>query len=212
MRFIILLCILLAITISGFVGFGSHLAKNQVVSVDAVYDRPVHMVWQLMTDYAAMPSWSKTIEKAEKLPDTKGKPTWHLVYKDGHFADIFIDEVVENQQFKTTLVDSDLPYSGSVLTEMTQINETKTEVKITADLTIKGVFKRLFMHYFQKNDEHVNLIVQETGEELAKRPIVMPAVTKTVPVLVTTPPATDIAPVPVPTTPQSQSDNPAKPQ
>ena len=175
MRFIIMLIILLAIAIPSFIGFGSNLSKTYTVSADAVYERPVDMVWQVMTDYATMPTWSKHIKKTQKLANIAGKPVWHIEFDDGHYMDLRVENALQHQHHRTSIVKSDLPYIGTLLTEFTQINDTKTAVKITEEVGMKGIFSRLFMHYFQDQDDLIRNILQDTGEELARRPMPKPA-------------------------------------
>jgi uncharacterized protein YndB with AHSA1/START domain len=187
MRFIIALIIVLAIAIPSFIGFGANLSKSYTVSADAVYDRPVEMVWQVMTDYAAMPHWSKHIKKTEKLADIDGKPVWHIEFDDGHYMNLHIQETIQHQHHKTAIIKSDLPYMGTLLTEITQINDTKTAVKITEEVGMKGILSRLFMHYFQDQDDLIRGILQDTGEELARRPQTKPAATISSPNITTAP-------------------------
>jgi uncharacterized protein YndB with AHSA1/START domain len=176
MRYIIPLFLILAVALSGFLGFGSHLSKNYVVTEDAVYERPVEMVWQVMTDYASMPSWSKQIKSTKKLSNSAGKTVWNVEFVDGHYMHLRIDESVPLHLYKASIVESDLPYVGVLTMEMTQINEKKTAVKMTEEGGMRGVFSRLFMHYAQEQGDVIRATLKETGEELARRPLPKAAV------------------------------------
>lgn len=185
---ITIVSVVLIFAIVGFLGFTANLSKNHHVEAEAVYDRPADMVWQVMTDYASMPTWSPTISKAESLGVKDGKPAWHLEMKDGHFIDVSIDESAPHKLFRTTVLDTDTPYSGSWTLSLSAAGN-KTAVKLTQEGTIKSPFWRFVTHYITGEDTAIKQTLAQTGEELAKRPLPA-APAATAPTNPTTAPAT----------------------
>ena len=171
-----ILGVFLTIAAIGFIGFTANLSKNHHVETDAVFERPVAMVWDVMTNYTTMPSWSPTIAKAESLGIKDGKPAWHLELKDGHFMDVSIEESIPNKHFKSTIIDTNTPYAGSWIIDFEAIDANKTAVKLAEDGKIKSPFWRFVVHYFIGQDAIIKQTLVQTGEELAKRPIPAPQV------------------------------------
>ncbi len=179
--------VFLAIAAVGFIGFSANLSKNHHVEAEAVYDRPVTMVWQVLTDYATMPTWSATVAKTASLGIKDGKPAWHIELKDGHFMDISIDESIPNKHFKTTILDTDTPYEGSWIIDLEALSENKTVAKLSEDGKIKSPIWRFIMHYFIGQDTLIKTTLAQAGEELARRPL--PTLQPTQPNALSTTPA-----------------------
>jgi uncharacterized protein YndB with AHSA1/START domain len=180
---IIILSVFLAIATVGFIGFSANLSKNYHVEAEAVYDRPSAMVWDVMTNYETMPTWSPTIAKTESLGMKDGKPAWHLELKDGHFMDVRVEESIKEKLFKSTIIDTNTPYEGTWIIAIEAISDKKTAVKLTEEGKIKSPFWRFIIHYFVGQDAMIKQTLTSTGEELAKRPVVavQPAASITAP-------------------------------
>ena len=91
---------------------GSLLPKNHVASRTARLQQPPEAVWQVITDFAAQPSWQSDLRGVERLPDQNGHPVWKEIRKGGPL-------ILENVEFTPPrrmvrrIADPSLPFGGN---------------------------------------------------------------------------------------------------
>lgn len=62
---------------------GLLLGAEQVVSGEAMLDRPPETIWRVLTDFDGMPLWRSDLTALERLPDLGGRPAWREIGRKG---------------------------------------------------------------------------------------------------------------------------------
>jgi uncharacterized protein YndB with AHSA1/START domain len=96
----------------GMYGFGHNLPESHEVTLSAKYNQPIELVWEAITDYERLPSWSPRIVKTEAREEQEGLPVWRLHYADGHYMDVQIMQEEKPELYVSRVVETDLPFVG----------------------------------------------------------------------------------------------------
>jgi uncharacterized protein YndB with AHSA1/START domain len=71
----------LGLALLGVIGlcFGA----EQLLSDQALLDRPPETIWRVLTDFDGMPLWRSDLLALERLPDLSGRPAWREIGRNG---------------------------------------------------------------------------------------------------------------------------------
>ena len=155
--------VVLAIVIGWFLPVG-HTASRT-----ARFQQPPEVVWQAITDYAAIPSWWDWSQKAERLPDREGREVWRETNK---FGDAVTMETIESdppRKLVREIVGEDLPFGGTWTWEIKPVEDGCT-VTITEDGEIYNPFfrfmARFVLGYRGTMDTYLTALGKKFGEEV----------------------------------------------
>lgn len=152
MRYLIGFVLILILLVVGLYGYGSNLPRETTTTVSATYNQPIEAVWNRITDYAAIPAWSKDMEKVERLDDLEGFPVWRFHPKKGDTMDIQILRSEKPSLHIAKVVDSDaLPFGGTWIFQLKSSSENVTEVSLTEDGFIKSAIPRAICELLGKD-------------------------------------------------------------
>src|SRR5262245_4143776 len=62
---------------------GLLLPKGHIATRTARFERPLHDVWQAITDHENEPSWRTDLKSKKRVADMNGHPVWLEVHKRG---------------------------------------------------------------------------------------------------------------------------------
>ena len=128
------------------VAIGWFLPVKHTASRTVRYQQTPQAVWQVITDYAAIPSWWDWSQKAERLPDREGQEAWKEINK---FGDTVTMETIESdppRKLVRKIVDEDLPFGGTWTWEI-QLVDGGCTVTITEDGEIYNPFFRFMARF-----------------------------------------------------------------
>jgi len=75
--------VLLLTVLAAAAVLGLALGSEQVVTDQAMLDRPPETVWRVLLDLDGMPLWRSDLRSLERLPDQNGRPTWREIAAGG---------------------------------------------------------------------------------------------------------------------------------
>jgi hypothetical protein len=91
---------------------GAFLPRRHVVARALKTARPPGAVWQVITDYAAVPTWHQDVTAVERLPDRDGHPLWRETYRGNYPILLETTEAVEPRRLVRRIADENGPFSG----------------------------------------------------------------------------------------------------
>jgi uncharacterized protein YndB with AHSA1/START domain len=91
---------------------GSFLPRRHVVARTLKTARSPEEVWQVITDYEAVPTWHKDVKAVARLPDRNGHPVWRETYKGNYPIQLEITEAVAPRRLVRAIADEKGPFSG----------------------------------------------------------------------------------------------------
>jgi uncharacterized protein YndB with AHSA1/START domain len=120
---------------------GSMLPRGHVVSRTLLLKQTPEAVWQVITDYEAIPSWHADIKSVVRMPDRNGRGVVKESF--GGMEVTLEDEVVEPpRRLVRRIVDDSLPFGGRWTHEITPTAE-GCALKITEDGFVNNPLFRL---------------------------------------------------------------------
>jgi hypothetical protein len=122
--------------------------------------------WDVVSDFAAWPSWAPDVRAMDRLPDRDGRAAWRMSSRQGAIA----TEVLvwtPPERIVTRICDDSLPFGGSWSWEIEATPE-GSRVAITEDGEIKNlVFRamaRFLFGYHATQDKFLRALAARLGE------------------------------------------------
>lgn len=163
MRYLIGFVLLVILIVVGLYGYGSNLPYETTTDVTATYQQPIEKVWARITDYSAIPTWSKDMEKVERVEDLEGFPVWRFHPKKGDAMDIQVLRSEKPTLHIGKVVDNEsLPFGGTWIFQIKAVSKNQTEVTLTEDGYIKSTIGRAICQLLGK-DRMVKSHLEEIG-------------------------------------------------
>lgn len=131
--------------------FGRLQPERHTATITFALPKPPAVVWEALTDYAAMPQWWPAVKKVRFETPANGRIiTWNT---DNHGKEIGFRTLEENPPVRLVreIVGEDLPFGGTwtyVLAE----EKGNTRLTLTEDGFIKSPFFRAIARLFLKSD------------------------------------------------------------
>ena len=151
------------------VAIGWFLPERHIASRTVRYQQTPEAVWQVITDYAAIPSWWDWSQKVERLPDREGHEVWRETNK---FGDTVTMETIESDppsKLVRKIVGEDLPFGGTWIWVVQPVGGGCT-VTITEHGEIYNPFfrfmARFVLGYRGTMDTYLTALGQKFGDEV----------------------------------------------
>jgi hypothetical protein len=90
---------------------GSQLPVEHHASMSAEYEHPPEVVWAVISDFTASPTWRSAVDTVNRLPDRNGRPSWRETGSYGSMA-LELEEHLPPLRMVTRITDPDLPFGG----------------------------------------------------------------------------------------------------
>jgi uncharacterized protein YndB with AHSA1/START domain len=121
---------------------GAFLPRRHVVSRALLVGRPPAAVWEVLTDYAAVPSWHKDVVAVERLADRDGRPVWRETYKGNYPILVETAEAVPPCRLVRAIADEKGPFRGSWEFDLEPLDDGGCRVTLTERGEIANPFFR----------------------------------------------------------------------
>ncbi len=103
-------------TLAGIIGLimvlGLFLPRTHQVSRSLALKQPPEALWQVITDYSAVPSWHRGVLKVERMADRNGHEVWRETYKGGYPIQLETLEAVPPRRLVRSIADEKGPFRG----------------------------------------------------------------------------------------------------
>ncbi|GJQ29857.1 MAG: hypothetical protein HBSAPP03_17410 [Phycisphaerae bacterium] len=144
---------------------GSLMPREHTATRALRLNQPPEAVWDVVTDFPAIPSWRPSIARCEALPDQGGKPVWNHVSNGagGDAIPLRVDELSPPARMVTTIADDALPFGGTWMWELFPA-EGGCIVRITED----GFVKPAAFRYISRIMGH-DATIREYLTDLARK-------------------------------------------
>lgn len=168
MRYLVIFVLVLILVVVGLYGYGSNLPEETTTKVSATYRQPIEKVWERISDYSAIPSWSEDMEKVERVEDLEGFPVWRFTPKKGDPMDI---QVVRSEKpglhIGKIVNNESLPFGGTWIFQLKSLSENETQVTLTEDGYVKSIIGRAICHLIGK-DRMLKSHLADIGKSFSK--------------------------------------------
>lgn len=102
-----LVALILLVTVIGFL-----LPKGHVASARARYAQKPQAIWDIITNFEALPSWRSDVTSVERAPDSAGHPVWVEIGKNGRIP-LAVEVLEPPRRMVTRIADDSLPFGGT---------------------------------------------------------------------------------------------------
>src|SRR5262249_46005839 len=113
LRTILLLTPLAAVVLGlAVAGVGMLLPRAYVAAESALYRQPPEVVWAVLSDFAALPTWDPLGQASERQPDRDGHPVWREHTGDGTVT-YEVVQAVPPRRLVLRVLANDAPFRGT---------------------------------------------------------------------------------------------------
>jgi uncharacterized protein YndB with AHSA1/START domain len=141
-----LLGLLIAIVALGAIVFvvGLMIPAEDETVVSITLAAPPHVVWQVLTDYAALGSWQPQYARTELTTSRSGSQParWRAVFKDGYVVNFEETEYDAPRRLVNKIADKNLPFGGSWTMVLTPVQE-GTHLTLISKAELPNPFLRI---------------------------------------------------------------------
>jgi uncharacterized protein YndB with AHSA1/START domain len=126
---------------------GCFLPSTHIVARTLPTKQTPEVLWQALTDYAAVPSWHPEVQRVERLPDRNGREVWRETYKGNYPLQLETVEAEAPRRLVRAIADEQGPFQGRWEFEISP-QETGSRLRITEVGVIRNPFFRLMAWLF----------------------------------------------------------------
>lgn len=91
---------------------GSFFPRSRVAARTLKSGCPPELLWQIITDFAAVPKWHAQVRRVERLCDRDGHEVWREIHKGGAPLQLESVECVPYRRLVRRIVDEKKVFSG----------------------------------------------------------------------------------------------------
>ena len=146
---------------------GAFLPRSHQVTRSLVLKQSPEAVWQVLTDYANVPTWHQHVHKVERLPDRDGHDFWQETYPGDYILFAETIESLPSTRLVRTFVDDKGPFRGRWEFALAA-NETGCRLSITEVGDIANPFFRLMFRMNMKPEFYVELYLQALAKKFGE--------------------------------------------
>jgi uncharacterized protein YndB with AHSA1/START domain len=143
---------------------GLLLPKGHTASRTATFARPPEVVWDVIADFRAAPTWRKELARVEVLADANGQPVWKEVPKRGTPLTLQRIECDPPRRLVGKIADPKLPFGGCWVYELKPVPSGCT-LTITENGEIYNPVFRFVSQFFNLAAT-IELYLKQLGEHL----------------------------------------------
>lgn len=167
MRFFIKFTAIILVVAALVYTAGTLIPEEHTASRTILLSQKPHEVFQVIADYATMPSWNSNTVAVKQLDDSaEGNDVWRFEDKRGHY--MVLEEVEKHAPTKlvSRIVKTDYPFGGEWVFELRK-NEKGTLLTITENGTIANPLLRVFCRYLSGYDKGIKMFEEALQKKLS---------------------------------------------
>jgi len=150
---------------------GSLMPRAHVVSRSLHTHQSREAVWQVITDYAGVPTWHVGVLSAARLPDRCGHAVWREMYKGGFSLQLETVQAMVPERLVRSITDEKGPFSGRW--EFTLTEETPgSRITITEQGVIANPFIRFMARLFMNPAQYLEQYLQALAGKLQEKAVI----------------------------------------
>jgi hypothetical protein len=106
--------VILVLTSLGIIvsAIGALLPRDHIAARTLVVHQPPDMVWSVISDFPAAPSWRKDVMRVERGPDQHGHPVW-IEHRSNGILPMEVVEADVPSKLVTRIADPHMPFGGT---------------------------------------------------------------------------------------------------
>jgi len=144
---------------------GCFLPRHHVAARSLRSKRPPEEVWNVVSDYAAAPSWHPEIKAVERLADKGGHDVWRETDRRGYPVQLETLEAVAPRRLVRAITDEGGPFSGQWEFEIEPM-EDGSRVTLTERGQVPNPFFRLMFHLFMTPSFYIEIYLKALAAKL----------------------------------------------
>jgi uncharacterized protein YndB with AHSA1/START domain len=156
---------------------GSFQPRSHVVTRAITTRQPPDNVWQLITDFAAGPTWRQGIIAVERLPDHDGHAVWRETYKGNYKMTLETTEAAPPHRLVRTIADEKGPFRGRWEFDLSAV-EGGSRLAITEHGEIPNPFFRFMARMFMDPAMYLEDYLRALGTKFGETPALERVTTK----------------------------------
>ena len=173
MKWILIVVIAVIALLAAAWVIGLLLPKGHTAARTLHLKQPPEVVWGVISDAQAMPSWRLNVAKVERLADQNGHPVWRETYKNGQALPLEMVEALPPKRLVGRIADPELPFGGTWTYEITPAKD-GSAITITERGEVYNPIFRLvsrFMNQAATIETYLTYLARKFGEEPSFRPV-----------------------------------------
>jgi uncharacterized protein YndB with AHSA1/START domain len=135
---------------------GCYLPRSHQVTRTLSLKQSPDTLWQVITDYANMPSWHANVLKVEKQPDKNGHEVWKETYKGNYGLFLETTEQSPPTRLVRTIADDNGPFTGRWEFLVTAVDG-GCKLSITEFGDVANPFFRFMFRMFMKPEIYLEM-------------------------------------------------------
>ena len=132
--------------------------------------RPPEDVWNVISDYAAVPAWHPEIKAVERLPDRNGHDVWRETDRRGYPVQLETVEAVAPRRLVRAIADERGPFSGQWQFDIEAVEEGSC-VTLTERGQVPNPFFRLMFRLFMTPTFYLEIYLKALAVKLGDAPV-----------------------------------------
>jgi uncharacterized protein YndB with AHSA1/START domain len=163
----------LSVIIGAFAGIflvGAFLPRAHEITRALNLKQTPDAVWQLITDYANVPSWQQNVIKVEKQPDKNGHEVWKETYKNNYGLFLETVEVAAPTRLVRTIADDKGPFTGRWEFSLTAV-EGGCKLEITEFGEVGNPFFRFMFRLFMRPEVYLEMYLTALAKKFGEPPV-----------------------------------------
>ncbi|HYV36940.1 MAG TPA: SRPBCC family protein [Gemmataceae bacterium] len=146
---------------------GCFFPRGHVATRSLEINQPPDEVWQIITDFAAAPSWHPELKTAERLPDRNGNPLWRETDKRGYAMTLETVQAVPPRRLVRCIADEGGPFSGQWEFDI-EPTDAGSRVTLTEKGQIPNPFFRFMFRLFMKPTWYLDMYLRALAVKMGR--------------------------------------------
>jgi uncharacterized protein YndB with AHSA1/START domain len=158
--------------------FGCFLPRSHVAARTLRSKKTPEDVWNVLCDYASVPTWHPEVKKVERQPDKNGHDVWRETDKRGYAVQLETIEAAAPRRLVRAIADESGPFTGQWEFDIAPADE-GSRVTLTERGQIANPFFRVMFRAFMTPSFYLELYLKALAAKLGDEPVLEELTTET---------------------------------
>ena len=169
----ILLLVLVGVAVV-VVAVGALLPVRHQAACRAVFRQPAPALFATITDFAALPTWRKELQRVEQLPNQRGLRAYREYSKFGPM-DLLVEEQEKDRKLVTRIATPGSPFGGTWTFKLVPVPD-GTELTITENGEIYNPVFRFMSRFVFGHDTTLKGYLESLAATFGETPVIEPGI------------------------------------